>query len=718
LELNAPARVNKTVTDNIGKKLAPTANQTEHNSSITPAYDTNPLNEKVLTKDQKYTIRDINNLLKEIQRVSTSINDNKKKGLWANIDHGKGNNVILIKGKRGVGKTSCLLTLIEGWRNSNKTEDTSDLWKGMSSVVRSLQPLDFDSIPPELPIFSWIIQAFNPLVNHISQKKHNCCETKGSIQQIYQELQRTVTVGWTTGLLARKSEKDLDDFFLWQAEQQFEWQKLKRKWSQFIDLILQLLERSNKLPQNGLIVLPIDDLDMQVNRTRELLLILRMLFHPRLVYILTGDEENTDRALSTSFYREFTQNTVFNDSGLLDKVIEQSEILGQSLRQKTIPTSQVFHIEGIHIKKVMRWEPPYFGKNYSDTKPLYFGEIIQKISKSWVEDSDQNKLTNLFDKSPHDIDHFIFRDLQRFFDQWRNNEDENTYIYAITEFLRIILENPSEESLFVGHMNNIDNEQIYITGKPGIGTFRPRKVSSKKIDNTGISIYWSNNFEFSRMFRNEFGDGFVYDAASAEYLLALDIEQQFKDQVEIDHRLRFVEPSLGIIWTETSDHIVPWPIVGPTPKSPSDWVNLYSDWNAFLNDNNIDLNNLSSDDELFFAWVSFLFKVNGQSVPPDDSVFQALVREENQNLEGFDNLAVFGHSKMGFSNSVRRGKNSVMGEIMKLFEQSELDVGKIDVGKIGQAWERLALKPNKPIKNYSLDKLTFLAYESESKEDQ
>ena len=685
--------------------MAPTANQTEHNSSITPAYDTNPLNEKELTEDQKYTIRDINNLLKEIQRVSTSINDNKKKGLWANIDHGKGNNVILVEGKRGAGKTSFLLTLIEGWRNSNNTEDTSDLWKGMSSVVRTLQPLDFDPIPPELPIFSWIIQAFTPWVNHISKKKYNCCDTKGSIQQIYQELQRTVTVGWTTGLLARKSEKDLDDFFLWQAEQQIEWQKLKRKWSQFIDILLKHLEHSNKLPHDGLIVLPIDDLDLQVKRTRELLLTLRMLYHPRLVYILTGDGENTDVALSTSFNREFTQNAVFNDSGLLDKARVQSEILGPSLRQKTIPTSQVFEIKGIHLNDVMDWTPPYLGKNYQEQHQPKFREIIQKLSKSWVEDSDQNKLANLFTETPHGINLIPFRKLQNFFDKWRNNEDKDQYIGAISEFLKTILENPSEESLYVDHEKNIINEQIYITGKPGIGTFRPRKVSSKTFENPRITIHWSNNFEYSRMFRNEFGDDFLYEAASAEYLLALDIEQHFKRQVEIDHRLRFVEPSLGIIWTETGDRIVPWPIVGTTPKSPSDWVKLYSDWNKYLNENNIELSNLSRD-KMLFAWFGFLFKVNSQSVQSDDSIFQDLEREKNRNPEGFDNLAVFGHSEMGST-------DLVMGRIMTLFDQSE-----INRGKIGQAWERLALKPNKPIKSYSLDKLTFLAYESESKEDQ
>jgi len=700
--LNPPARVNNTVTENIGKKLAPTDNQSEHNSSITPAYDTNPLDEKELTEDQKTKVRDINNLLKEIKRVSTSINDNKKKDLWAIIDQGKGNNVILIEGKRGAGKTSFLLTLIYGWENLDKnTKDSSNPWDGMSSVVRALQPLDFDPIPPELPIFSWIIQAFTPWVNHISKKKYNCCDTKVSIQQIYQELQRTVTVGWTTGLLARKSEKDLDDFFLWQAEQQIEWQKLKRKWIQFINIILKHLEHSNKLPHDGLIVLPIDDLDMQVNRTRELLLTLRMLYHPRLVYILTGDVKNTDVALSTSFYREFTRNSVFIDGGLLDKIIEQSEILGQSIRKKTIPASQVFEIKGIPLNKLMYWTPPYLGKDYQGDQPN-FGKLIQRFSKSWVGNSDQDKLTSLFTNTPHNIDHYTFRDLQNFFDKWRNNEKENEYFSAIIDFLRIILENPSEESLYVGQMNNIANEEIYITGKPGIGTVSPRKVSSKTFENPRITIHWSNNYEFSRKSLDEFGKGQEYQSASREYLLALEIEQQFKDQIEIDHSLRFVEPSLGIIWTETSDRIVPWPIGGKIPKSPLEWVDLYSDWNAFINVDNIELSKLSSED-LILQWVSFLSKVNGQWFQPNAYIFQSLY--ETPYLERFDNLAVFGHTEMGLS-------DWVIDQIRMLFDQSE-----IDGGKIGQAWERLALKPNKPIKSYSLDELTFLAYESESQED-
>ena len=93
-----------------------------------------------------------------------------------------------------------------------------------------------------------------------------------------------------------------------------DWQRLQKQWHNFIDKLLQNLENSDHcdslaISPNCLIVLPIDDLDLQVTRTRELLLALRVLRHNRLVYLLTGYAENTDQALTTSFYRDFIDRT-------------------------------------------------------------------------------------------------------------------------------------------------------------------------------------------------------------------------------------------------------------------------------------------------------------------------------------------------------------------------------------------------------------------------
>ena len=124
---------------------------------------------------------------------------------------------------------------------------------------------------------------------------------------------------------ARTQDRRGRNFLLWQHEQQLNWQTLRTKWRQFLDELLQKLEDSSltdqneKLPRNGIIVLPIDDLDLQAYRMRELLLAIRVLRHDRLAYILTGDTEGTDLALKAAFHRDFTRGIKNMSESFLDE---------------------------------------------------------------------------------------------------------------------------------------------------------------------------------------------------------------------------------------------------------------------------------------------------------------------------------------------------------------------------------------------------------------
>ena len=241
----------------------------------------------------------------------------------------------------------------------------------MRGIVRALKSIDFDPLPPDLPIYNWIIQAFDPLVRDVGGKSGlefteppENEEISDTLSGKYRALHHTAAVGWTTGLLRQTLERDGDEFLLWQQQQQINWQALQSKWQQFLDKLLEKLETASpndpndRLPPDGIIVLPIDDLDLQAARTRELLLAIRVLRHDRLAYILTGDIDGTDLALKVSFHRDFTGGIAKMSDSFLDKIVESAQDLGPKLRQKTIPSSQIFRIGGLKIEDIDIWRPP------------------------------------------------------------------------------------------------------------------------------------------------------------------------------------------------------------------------------------------------------------------------------------------------------------------------------------------------------------------------
>ena len=423
-----------------------------------PAFDTGPLPFWALSKEEERILCGINGLLRRIQEVSSSTEfrcDRQTPSPWAGPEYGRTNNVILISGERGSGKTSVLHTLLRKWslQNSCKCEDGAHNckcealnFKGMEDIVRALPPIDFDPLPPFLPLYSWVIQAFFPLVQRLrSESKsrffdgQDCVPVEGTLMSEYRDLHKTATVGWTIGLLKQTLVRDADDFLIWQDEQQLNWQRLRSQWQKFIGRLLVELEQSRSLdsqmrmPPGGLIVLPIDDLDLQVERTGELLLALRVLRHRRLVYILTGEKENTDLALRSSFHRDFVREIRVMSERFQDEIAEITEILGESLRRKTIPSSQVFYIKGLTIKEAMDWSPLKHGSGGESTgcrkqenqgsshEDNSSGTLGNMLDELWKSAANGKSLQGFLKDSSNDYGEIKlpFRRIQNFADKWK-----------------------------------------------------------------------------------------------------------------------------------------------------------------------------------------------------------------------------------------------------------------------------------------------------------
>ena len=492
----------------------------------------------------------------------------------------------------------------------------------MMGTVRALTPIDFDPLPPDLPIYNWIIQAFHPLVREVGSKSAlgfteppEQEEIEDTLSGKYRALHHAAAVGWTTGLLRQALERDGDEFLLWQQEQQINWQSLRRRWQQFLDMLLQKLEdasptdRNDKLPRGGIIVLPIDDLDLQAARTRELLLAIRVLRHDRLAYILTGDTEGTDLALKASFHRDFTRGIKNMSEDFLDRIMESTQDLGPKLRQKTIPSSQIFKIGGLNIEDVNEWRAHVNSETIGDVLDDLWSEI---------EDAKPKKFSEfLCERCTNDTIKLPFRALQNFVDRWNGKSDDNE---GVAEFLKIVIENPKEEENTIAIEGGEGSKAsggkyIEISLPPGDIVPSPRPAGIIRARHARVQIKWAKRLDFVRREENkDVGENPKFESASPQLLLALDLVSWCHSRFVLVSNTRLTQHALGLVWTEYEERevVVPWPM-SDIPNCPSDWIKKCNEWNTCLGEYS---NGNPTQEEILKAWCAFNSGLQSQAEKP------------------------------------------------------------------------------------------------------
>lgn len=270
------------------------------------------------------------------------------------------NRVLLIDGDRGAGKTTILLSLLRSWDARCEPKDKS-LWPGGIAEVRRAAPLVIptevidlhtlgDATTVELVVAAALDRQRKRVViahEEVAPPRWQAPRPDDlpSLSERWRALVRAVTARSTFDPKDRKGQ-DPDLFAEELSTEGLEAMVVQRAFRHYVDRLLYHLRQ--RFPAS-LLVVPIDDADMQPRLLPSLMRAMRMLYHPRVAYLLTGN--------SSLFY---------------DTLRAENGRIGVRVYDRVIPPDQRFSLGDRH------WDPLAFAPPSAD-RPQSMGDLLADV---------------------------------------------------------------------------------------------------------------------------------------------------------------------------------------------------------------------------------------------------------------------------------------------------------------------------------------------------
>jgi hypothetical protein len=349
--------------------------------------DTSPLDLNRLTEEELLAIFRIEQRFAEAvdaDREASATRYEQPTTYLARVQE-KRQRALLLDGGRGTGKTSLLLTMAERWRKAAGLPGvisgdlvidkpaferrTADLkkkhpWISVASppYVRVLRILDFDPLPPEMPLIAGLVQAWRPLAQKFDELERprgvECDDFEGTLMESWHKLFRVAAVGWS----AIPKRSGLIEQVLDREDQVENWLSVDEQWQKFVDEVNRkgsCLPSPHTLSRQTVFVIIIDDVDLQVRRVRELLPALRLLYHPRVFFLVAADRDHMRHVLTLEFLGQ--QNELGHDS-----LIESGERtrqdrtrwgkkLADAAFEKVFPTRNQSHLHVLSLAEFLAY---------------------------------------------------------------------------------------------------------------------------------------------------------------------------------------------------------------------------------------------------------------------------------------------------------------------------------------------------------------------------
>lgn len=212
------------------------------------------------------------------------------------------NRVILIDGGRGAGKTTVLLSVLD--RIARQPAFERD---GLRVHFFLLPLLDLHPLPRTTSILSHVAARLLPMdaarTSAPWRPTHDAAET---VRTRWRAFAQNAALGWDSNVVARSAHLDAEAYAHELERATSSWRNIGRVFSELIDELCDARRKDQQPPPDArswrpLFVLPIDDADMNPERSLEAMELFRALSHPRLAFVLTGDSKLFESQLRASY---------------------------------------------------------------------------------------------------------------------------------------------------------------------------------------------------------------------------------------------------------------------------------------------------------------------------------------------------------------------------------------------------------------------------------
>tara|TARA_R110002073_G_scaffold245043_3_gene407295 strand:+ start:22601 stop:25798 length:3198 start_codon:yes stop_codon:yes gene_type:complete len=270
---------------------------------MSASLDAFPRDEAELLGDQKQAFTFIKTAVDDLVKANELIERATGSELCP-LDSKRHNQAFLISGKRGTGKTTILLSVLKHWIGDWKEHKESRI---CPIGIVDLQPLP-GSTSLVLHVATQLLRVVEGIEDNLEPENREFSEHEFSIEsrKKWRTLLRAVAAAWDEGVQTRRATLDIDSYALELEHVERERLTVPLAFREFVDALVKDAEKG--LPDAGantVFVIPIDDADMNPKRCVELLNVMRTLWHPNIVFVLTGDEELFMQTAAATFMQEF-----------------------------------------------------------------------------------------------------------------------------------------------------------------------------------------------------------------------------------------------------------------------------------------------------------------------------------------------------------------------------------------------------------------------------
>ena len=227
------------------------------------------------------------------------------------------NNVILIDGNRGSGKTSLMATILDGLRalaRPRPGEIAPAEFPLFQGLVLPIAFLDLHPLPPSTNLLLHLVSRFERVVKALeavspatrSREQEAPWRSSGEksldSRECWKQLSQSVATAWNGNLEQRAGAMD-PDFYAWELTRTESYrQEITSTFRSFVDALARDVQTSRIVSASPvLFLIALDDVDLVPDRSADVLDLLRKLWHPRVAFLLTGDSEQILAILRNHF---------------------------------------------------------------------------------------------------------------------------------------------------------------------------------------------------------------------------------------------------------------------------------------------------------------------------------------------------------------------------------------------------------------------------------